>query len=74
MMDKLMITFFVLQATTTDKLRTRREAGQGTLEYVAALALALIVILALVAAFTTAGTTLSEKVGKVVEKVSTIGG
>lgn len=74
MMDKLMITFFVLQATATDKLRTRREAGQGTLEYVAALALALIVILALVTAFTTAGTTLSDKVGKVVEKVSTIGG
>lgn len=74
MMDKLMISFFLLQATAADKLRTRREAGQGTLEYVAALALALIVILALVTAFGTAGTTLANKVKAVTDKITTIGG
>jgi hypothetical protein len=72
MMDKLMISLFLLQSTVTDKVRTRREAGQGTLEYVAALALALIVILALVTAFGTAGTTLSTKVGKIMEHITNI--
>ncbi len=72
MMDKLMISFFLLQNTVTGKLRTRREAGQGTLEYVAALALALIVILALVTAFGTAGTSLSAKVTAIVAKITAI--
>ncbi|SEP70666.1 hypothetical protein [Microlunatus flavus] len=74
MMDKLMISFFLLQNTVTDKIRTRREAGQGTLEYVAAIALALIVIVALITAFTSAGTALAQKVQAVVEKVTSIGG
>ena len=74
MMDKLMISLFLLQATATDKLRTRREAGQGTLEYVAALALALIVILALVGAFTSAGQALSTKISSIVSGVTGIGG
>ena len=74
MMDKLMISLFLLQGTVTDKVRTRREAGQGTLEYVAAIALALIVIVALVAAFTSAGQSLAQKVQAVVQQVTGIGG
>ena len=72
MMDKLMISFFLLQATATDKLRTRREAGQGTLEYVAALALALIVILALVTAFTDLGAALKAKMAEIISSISGI--
>lgn len=72
MMDKLMISLFLLQSTVTDKVRTRREAGQGTLEYVAALALALIVILALIGAFTSAGAALSAKISTIVGQVTGI--
>lgn len=72
MMDKLMISLFLLQSTVTDKVKTRREAGQGTLEYVAALALALLVILALVGAFTSAGQALATKINTIVQGVTGI--
>jgi len=71
-MDKLMISLFLLQSTVTDKVRTRREAGQGTLEYVGALALALIVILALVQAFTGFGTALSNKLRDIATEIAGI--
>ena len=73
MMDKLMISLFLLQHTATDKLRTRREAGQGTLEYVAALAIAVMVILTLVTAFTGVGTALTTKLQDIATKIGTIG-
>ncbi|MDF2748523.1 MAG: hypothetical protein K0S98_2810, partial [Propionibacteriaceae bacterium] len=48
-MQKLLLTLFVWQLTAVDKLKTRREAGQGTLEYVGMIAVAAIIIVAVVA-------------------------
>lgn len=73
-MDKLIISLFMLQTTVTDKLKSRREAGQGTIEYIAMMALALVVIVALTAAFTTAGTALQTKVNTIITKITSIGG
>lgn len=73
-MDKLIITLLVLQHTAADKLKGRREAGQGTIEYIAMMALALVVIVALITVFTTAGTSLAAKVTGIVSKITSIGG
>lgn len=54
-MNKLMITFFVWQLTAVDKIKARREAGQGTLEYIGMIAVAAIIITAVVAAVKAAG-------------------
>jgi len=49
LMQKLLLTLFVWQLTAVDKLKARREAGQGTLEYVGMIAVAAIIIVAVVA-------------------------
>ena len=49
-MNQLLVTLYVWQLTATDKLKARREAGQGSLEYVAAIAVAAIIIVAVVGA------------------------
>ena len=49
-MNQLLVTLYVWQLTATDKLKQRREAGQGSLEYIAAIAVAAIIILAVVTA------------------------
>lgn len=71
-MDKLIISLIMLQATATDKLRSRREAGQGTLEYIAMLLIAGVLIVALVTIFTGVGDQLSAKVKAVVDKIVAI--
>ena len=47
-MNKLILTALVLQMTLTDKLKARRESGQGTLEYVGMVAVACIIIAAVI--------------------------
>ena len=54
-MNQLLVTLYVWHLTASDKLKQRREAGQGSLEYVAAIAVAAIIIAAIVAAVTGAG-------------------
>lgn len=49
-MDKLMLTFFVWQIAAADKIKARREAGQGTLEYIGMIAVAAIIIAAVAGA------------------------
>ena len=53
-MNKLLFTAFVWQLTVADrvadKIKTRREAGQGTLEYVGVIAVAAIIVIALITA------------------------
>ena len=49
-MNQLLVTLYVWQLTAGDKLKQRREAGQGSLEYIAAIAVAAIIILAVVTA------------------------
>jgi hypothetical protein len=48
-MNNLLLTFYVWHLTAVDKLKARREAGQGTLEYVGMIAVAAIIIVAVVA-------------------------
>jgi len=71
-MDKLIVSLLMLQATATDKLSARREAGQGTLEYIAMLLIAGVLIVALVGIFTGVGDTLSNRVGDVVKAITDI--
>lgn len=47
-MDKIITALIVLQLTATDKLKARREAGQGTLEYVGMFAVAAIVVVTII--------------------------
>jgi heme A synthase len=49
-MNQLLVTLYAWHLTAADKLRQRREAGQGSLEYVAAIAVAAIIIVAVVGA------------------------
>ena len=48
-MNKIALTLYFWQLTALDKVKTRREAGQGTLEYVGMIAVAAIIIVAVVA-------------------------
>ena len=66
-MQKLLLTFFVWQLTAVDKLKARREAGQGTLEYVGMIAVAAIIIVAVVAVARSAdiGSMLTAAIAKV---------
>ena len=43
-MDKLLMTYLVVQGTLVDKLSKRRESGQGSLEYVGMFAVAAIIV------------------------------
>jgi hypothetical protein len=71
-MDKLIVSLLMLQATVTDKLSARREAGQGTLEYIAMLLIAGVLIVALVGIFTGVGAQLATKVQAVITKITSI--
>jgi uncharacterized membrane protein len=71
-MDKLIVSLLMLQATATNKLSARREAGQGTLEYIAMLLIAGVLIVALVGIFGTVGDTLKAKVQVVIDAVTGI--
>lgn len=71
-MSKLFITLFVLQGNLLDKAKSRREAGQGTLEYVAMVAVACIIIAAVVAVLKPAGATLGSLVSTALAKVTGI--
>ena len=53
-MNQLLVTLYVWQLTASDKLKQRREAGQGSLEYIAAIAVAAIIIVAVVGAVNSA--------------------
>ena len=73
-MNKLVVSLLMLQATVTAKLSDRREAGQGTLEYIAMLLVAGVLIVALVGIFTGVGATLAAKVQAVITSITSIGG
>ena len=47
-MNKLILTALVLQMTLTDKIKARRESGQGTLEYVGMFAVAAIIVVTII--------------------------
>lgn len=47
-MNQLIVTILAWHLTTADKLKARRDAGQGTLEYVGMFAVAAIIVVALI--------------------------
>lgn len=47
-MNNIALTLYMWQLTALDKLQARREAGQGTLEYVGMVAVACIIIAAVI--------------------------
>ena len=47
-MNNIALTLIMWQLTAIDKLKARREAGQGTLEYVGMVAVACIIIAAVI--------------------------
>lgn len=49
-MNKIAFTLYFWQLTAIDKIKTRREQGQGTLEYVGMIAVAALVIVLVVGA------------------------
>jgi hypothetical protein len=71
-MSKLFVTLYVLQGTLLDKAKARREAGQGTLEYVAMVAVACIIIAAVVAVLKPAGASIGALVSAALAKVTGI--
>ena len=53
-MNHLLVTLYAWHLTAAEKLRERREPGQGSLEYIAAIAVAAIIIVAVVGAVNSA--------------------
>jgi hypothetical protein len=72
-MNKLIVSLIMLQATVAGKINNRREAGQGTLEYIAMLLIAGVLIVALVGIFTGVGTQLAGKVQAIIQQITSIG-
>ena len=71
-MDKLFISLFLLQYTVADKvekIKARREAGQGTLEYVGMIAVAAVIIVAVVTVLK--GAKLGDWIGTFITSVKT---
>jgi hypothetical protein len=66
-MNKLFITLYLLQFTLADKVKARREAGQGTLEYVGMIAVAAVIIVAVIGVLK--GADLGTWVGGFITKV-----
>lgn len=68
-MNQLFVTLVVWHLTAVDKLKARREAGQGTLEYIAMIAVAALVVVAVVGAFK--GADIGGMVTAAINKVKT---
>ena len=68
-MNKILFTLLVLQGSVADKLKSRRDAGQGSLEYVAMIGVAVMIILAIVGFATPAGTAIGGMIQKAVDNV-----
>jgi hypothetical protein len=66
-MNQLLVTLYAWHLTAVDTLRARRESGQGSLEYVAAIAVAAIIILAVVTA--AKGADIGSFVNDMIQKV-----
>jgi hypothetical protein len=71
-MDKLLMTYLVVQGTLVDKLSKRRESGQGSLEYVGMFAVAAIIVAAIILlAKGTLGSDLVAVITSAITKVKT---
>jgi hypothetical protein len=68
-MNKILLTLLVLQGSVADKIKNRRDAGQGSLEYVAMIGVAVMIIVAIVSVATPAGTAMGAIITAAVDKV-----
>jgi hypothetical protein len=66
-MHKLVLTLLVWQVAAAEKLKARRDSGQGTLEYVGMIAVAAIIVVALITA--ASGFDFAGIVTKAIQKV-----
>ncbi|MFC7624055.1 hypothetical protein [Microlunatus sp. GCM10028923] len=67
-MEKLFFNLYAWQLTVADKLRSRRESGQGALEYVGMIAVAALIIALVVAAVS--GPTLKAWIDGVIQGIT----
>ncbi len=69
-MERLFYNLYAWQLTVADKLRSRRESGQGALEYVGMIAVAAILIIVVVGAIK--GPTITNWINDVIRDVASV--
>jgi heme A synthase len=70
-MNQLLVTLYVWHLTAADKLKQRRDAGQGSLEYVAAIAVAAVIVTLIIGAVR--GADVAGFVTEMINKIKTAG-
>jgi hypothetical protein len=74
-MNNLLLSLMVLHSSIADKVKGRREAGQGSLEYVGMIAVAAIIIAAVAVVATAAGPQIGAFITAAIAKVqAAVGG
>jgi len=74
-MNNLLLSLMVLHSSIVDKVKGRREAGQGSLEYVGMIAVAAIIIAAVAVVATAAGPQIGAFITAAIAKVqAAVGG
>lgn len=71
-MNSLLLTLMVLTDNAADRLKKRREAGQGSLEYVGMIAIAALIVAAMVVIVGKFGPGLGSVVDAAIAKVQGI--
>ena len=74
-MNRLLLSLMVLHSSLVDKVKGRRDAGQGSLEYVGMIAVAAIIIAAVAVVATAAGPQIGAFITAAIAKVqAAVGG
>jgi hypothetical protein len=68
-MNNLLLSLMVLHSSLVDKVKGRRDAGQGSLEYVGMIAVAAIIIAAVAVVATAAGPQIGAFITAAIAKV-----
>jgi Ca2+/H+ antiporter len=68
-MNNLLLSLMVLHASLVDRVKGRRDAGQGSLEYVGMIAVAAIIIAAVAVVATAAGPQIGAFINTAIAKV-----
>lgn len=67
-MEQVFFKLYAWQMVAADKLRSRRESGQGALEYVGMIAVAAVIVLAVLAAIK--GPTISNWISDIIRDLT----
>jgi hypothetical protein len=68
-MNNLLLSLMVLHTSLVDRIKGRRDAGQGSLEYVGMIAVAAIIIAAVAVVATAAGPQIGDFITRAIAKV-----